>query len=242
MPHGTPDWGASKPTTTVYTVSDMAELAARLGSIVTYDRRGDVVWMDTFEDNLNKWYQWVNGTGAAAALSTDLAKNGAKSAKLTTGNNTFDQTALYRFGGPMFIDSRTGIEVSFILNAKVNLIFSMTTFLATELYTAKVKIDPVAETLSYQNLAGAWVVLMAGLTVRPINTWHTLKLVADFSASKEYVRLLLDNLSPDVSGIKVYKKVEVNTEHFEVIVNAQVLEAANHSMYVDDFIITQNEP
>ncbi|KKK91844.1 hypothetical protein LCGC14_2708890, partial [marine sediment metagenome] len=62
---------------------NIAELAARLGGIVSFYRRGDVLWLDDFEGTIGKWA--VSGTGASASLSTDDARNGAKSGKLTLG-------------------------------------------------------------------------------------------------------------------------------------------------------------
>ncbi|GAH95398.1 unnamed protein product, partial [marine sediment metagenome] len=39
---GQPDYAALAPKEIAASISDMGEVAARLGSIVTYDKRGDV--------------------------------------------------------------------------------------------------------------------------------------------------------------------------------------------------------
>ena len=64
----TPDYGRLSAQATVFPVTDLGELAARLGSIVSHDRRGDVIWLDGFEDGLDKWQPTTSGSGAAVDL------------------------------------------------------------------------------------------------------------------------------------------------------------------------------
>jgi len=49
MPRGHPDYGQAGPTSLIATVPDLGELAARLGSNNTWDRRGFILWYDDFE-------------------------------------------------------------------------------------------------------------------------------------------------------------------------------------------------
>jgi len=53
--HGTPDWGVTAGARTVYQMTDLGELAVRLGSIVTHDRRGDVIFLEDFEEGMGRW-------------------------------------------------------------------------------------------------------------------------------------------------------------------------------------------
>ena len=55
MAHGARDFGIYAPKETIVTIEDLGELAVRLGSPVNYDRKGDVVWVDGFEDGIDKW-------------------------------------------------------------------------------------------------------------------------------------------------------------------------------------------
>lgn len=50
MAHGTPDFFGLSPKNYTYALQDDAELAARLGSIVNFDRRGEVIFMSAFEN------------------------------------------------------------------------------------------------------------------------------------------------------------------------------------------------
>lgn len=55
MPRGMPDWGEYSPQEVVSKLLDNAELAARLGSPVLFDRRGTVIFMDDFNCGVNHW-------------------------------------------------------------------------------------------------------------------------------------------------------------------------------------------
>ncbi len=63
-----------------------AELAARLGSLSVFDRRGQVVWQDDFSLGLGAWSQWWSGTGGAVSLETGHFRRGGYAAKLTCGS------------------------------------------------------------------------------------------------------------------------------------------------------------
>ncbi|GAI49683.1 unnamed protein product, partial [marine sediment metagenome] len=63
MSRGQPDYGSSAVKEVAGTLADMGELAARLSSIVEYDRRGDVVYLDDFEEPVLKWSPLAAGAG-----------------------------------------------------------------------------------------------------------------------------------------------------------------------------------
>jgi len=242
MAHGSPDWGASRPVTTIYQLSDLGELAARLGSIVTFDRRGDVVWLDDFEDNIEKWDYTTLGTGAAVALSTDKARNGAKSCKLTCGNTIGNITYIYRTIGAPIVATKIGAEVSMILDPFIMIYFYIEVYKPPTAYRVTIRYNPIDNVLQYQNLAGGYEDLLVGLDLQGGNSWHTLKIVGDFSSTGQYDRVLLNNLTPDVAGVASYQFATAVEDQLRVVIMASSLTAANRSMYVDDVIITQNEP
>ena len=242
MAHGSPDWGASRPVTTIYQLSDLGELAARLGSIVTFDRRGDVAWMDDFEDNIDKWVISAVGVGASAALSVDKARSGAKSAKLTTGDTVGAMTTLYRMFGLPVIKTRLGFEYSFVCHDDVAFYTHLGIYRLGTLYITSLLYDHSIPALQIQKTNGAYEDLTAGLDLSAGDAWHTIKLVSDFSSDGEYVRVLLDNNAPSVLGRAARQTATALADHVRVLFSGRTLTAANNSMYVDDVIVTQNEP
>lgn len=62
MPRGHPDWWIQTGQFSFADI-DTAELAARLGSPVTYQRSGRVIYFTDFEVDRNDWSFWVSGEG-----------------------------------------------------------------------------------------------------------------------------------------------------------------------------------
>ena len=242
MAHGQPDFGQFTGKTTTYALSDMAELAARLGSIDTFDRRGDVVWLDNFEDNIDKWEILLGGVGAAAVLSTEAARNGARSAKLTTGNLA-NNYALIRKHLPSPVPSKVGFEVSFTVDDDLNgLYFALQLLDGVNRHVAMINYHPDTDRLYYYDNAGVEQLIAAGLNLQAaIYHFHTLKLVADM-VNYRYVRLILNEVTYDLSNFTMQAIPDATLPTLWAYVAAFTGVAANLSIYVDDAIITQNEP
>lgn len=219
-----------------------AELAARLGSINTYDRRGDTLWMDDFEAATLKWPIDGDGTGWGVALSTTYARNGGQSVKLVTGDEDGDSTQILKYV-PLPRLSTLGFELSFTANENMKeYYFRMVIFTGTRGQAAMIYYYPQTNTLVLidekedpQPIA----------TIRPLiplaGLFHTFKMVVDYK-TKKFLRCMLDNVEYDISS---YSYPDVSDPTFpHVLLSIQVMTnvASNQTAYVDDVIITQNEP
>lgn len=242
MPHGHPDYGIAAPTKTVYTMQDLGELAARLGSIVTFDRRGNVIALDDFESGIEKW--WVSGVGAGRNIewSAERGRSGGFSLKLTTGTTTGNNTiANLRLPYPRL--SRIGVEFSIALSINVGLlILYCLLFDGTYRHEIRMRLSTSDGLLQYWGPDYAYHDLSPVLDVLSVETvFSTFKLVADFITEK-YVRLLANNSYYDLSGF-AYRKTSDNTDpHITLGVEIITDEDAYAFSYLDDLIITQNEP
>lgn len=242
MAHGTPDWGLTAGATRTYQLTDLAELAVRLGAPVIFDRRGDVIFWDSFENGLGSWNIVLVGAGGAVDLSLATRRTGWFSVRLHTDAVADDQVRLQR-SVPIISLSRLGLEASFFLDADTQLfVCSFYVYDGVDVLTGQVRYNLPLERLSYLNAAGALVTLEDGLVVN-IGTvaWNTVKLVVDGSA-EEYVRVLFNNRSYDLAGVACQKAADASAPHlgFEVIAKTNV--AASIDCYVDDLIATENEP
>jgi len=242
MGHGTPDWWGTEPTATVHKVSDLGELAARLGSIDTFDRRGDVVWLSGFEDGLAEFIPVRTGAGSDRNISTTTACKGAYSLKLTIGSNAEDMSgvekwvpypALSGFGGEVSFTWNTGLdrlEIWLILYDGTN-----RTYFAVNLSQTNGKIY-------YRNSAGGWTEidsLPAWATATDL--FHVAKLAIDLSTGK-YMRLTLDNTGYSLAGISAEAPLSAVQPNLLFSVRAYGPGVTTPTIYVDDMIITQNEP
>ena len=242
MAHGTPDYGRTNGTRTTYQITDVGELAVRLGSPISHDRRGDVMWWDDFECSLNKWVSGAVGAGSAVAIATDKARNGQNSVLLTAGVGA-GNSATIAHEQAIPVRSRLGFEFSLCpTGARDVVTVAVWQYDDPVLYIAQAKVDFLNGQLLVGNAAGGFDLVYTfpnGLVVSG-NLFHTLKLVWDSSAH-EHVRLIFDDLSFDVSGHLLYP-FGVSIQFY---ISAQVAAVGNAvsatNVYIDDAILTQNE-
>lgn len=242
MPRDLPDWGALTAQKTVYEITDLGELAARLGSPVTFNRRGDVVFIDSFEDGLRAWYLSPAGTGSDIYLSTQCARSGMFSARLIGGSDGDHQAAvLHRCHYPVL--SSFGIEASFLVPGEIES-FGLEFYVydGVEVSIAAVEWVAASKEVKYWDADGADATLASGLDLALESyLFHTLKMVVDFE-NDQYRRCLLDNRSWDMSDIPLYASAVGSAQLLLVWVYIRSREGENDDAYVDDIILTQNEP
>lgn len=112
MPHGAPDWNIYRPTHRSYSVADLAEHAARVGSINTYDRRGDAYVLTDFSAGWGAWEHGGSGALAAQALVPYPHVHGGYSVRLTAGS-TFDHNSFIELIPPVLSSQSFGVCVQF---------------------------------------------------------------------------------------------------------------------------------
>jgi len=242
MAHGQPDFGAYAAKTIVGSLSDMAELAARLGSIVTFDRRGDVIDFDDFEGSTAKWNIVKSGDGAGAVISPKRARSGSFCFMLTSGMTLDHNVGIYRFLAYPVL-SRMGLELSFgsPTNAGgwelvLHLRHDSVNYVALVVFTRATK--------ELQIVYGDGdITLIDTLTDYPLMAYgfHTVKVVADF-VTKKYVRLIIDDNFYDLSSylLKVSAAAPLDFLSAVFIHTGDLI--ANKDLHLDDYILTQNEP
>ena len=218
-----------------------AELAARLGSIDTFERQGNLVWMDDFESSTVKWTTSGSGTGHAEARSVESAKNKTYSFKLTTGNAKGNYALMYK---QTYLPktSRIGCEFSFALGASIWWIEQMIDF-----YTGAEKLQSILKYFPQANglmlyVPGDTPTIATGLDLKESDLlYHTLKLVVDLY-TKKFVRLFLDYVEYDLSVYDLVETMSSTTPRMVHNIFAYNNATGNHYVYIDDFILTQNEP
>ena len=242
MAHGLPDYGANTPKVTVYGLSDMAELAVRLGSFVSYDRQGDVMCLDGFESGLRGFLTGGDGLGNSVTQDSTYSRNGAFSAKMVCGSTLGRSATLNKFlQYPVM--GNLGIEFSSTMHADIETLkVSAAIYDGTNSFIARLIYNEDTSILTYLNSAGAEVPLQAGLVLEEHPyLFHTLKYVVDYK-NRKYVRAMLDERSWDMTDIPLYSTLSANPPNMLIAIGAIGKIAVNAAIHVDDFIITQNEP
>lgn len=218
------------------------ELANRIiyDTPMSYDRRGEIVWADNFEDNIAKWnYSWT-GAGGSAALSSEAAQSGGKSAKLVTGTTAGGANPLGRYF-PTPIKSKIGAEVCFSLGSNIRYFqFAIQPQLEGKSYAAIVRYLPQDNLLQYYDENLTWQTLSIIDLFEHVTIFNNLKLVIDLGTSR-YVRCMLNGQSFDISHAKIYTAAGSDAM-WPVYIQIAPDDAANRVVYIDNFILTQNEP
>jgi len=239
MPHAGPDWGTYAPVSTIYSIQDLGELAARLGSIVTFDRRGNVIFMDNFDDGIEPW-SYGGTSGYSVRWSPYQYKSGGFSIELTTPAVAGKNAWIERYF-PYPSKSRLGIEMSVNKNYRVNQIdFYFEIYDGSDLYEPYIRLigntwSYLGDDLNYHNLGSA------GDLMNDI-MFHTFKLVFDLTTGK-FVRLIVDTTTFDLSTFTIYKINSSSSPSLFInfaITSMAYAEAAQ--AWVENLILTQNEP
>lgn len=243
---GHPDYGQRQAQEIISPVSDLGELAARLGSIVTYERSGNVLFLDDFDDGLAAWFpQWA-GTGAGVATESTYVYQGAQSVKLTTGTDSWQRAGLLKRFQPVSL-GKVGVEVKISIPDPIEaILFGIQQNDGTERWRYHLWIEPDDNQFSIRDddnyPPGKTKVDDHLLPSGDGYLFHTLKLVVDLK-NKAYVRFLLDQSEYNLSDYTVLNtSPDVSDPRIEVLVEVRGRAANNDVGYVDDFILTFNEP
>jgi len=241
MVHTLPDYTSKWKMNKISANVDNAELAARLGSPVTFDRRGNVVWYDDFEGTTLNWRAFGTGGATLVAIVADRSWTGSQSAKLTTGATTDDNQSMFKqFHLPS--DYKLGFEAWFDFAAvDIEVTLVATIYTGTYRHIGGLELHTSDNSISY---------IDAALARQPLGTmnwsgivnhhWMPVKLVVDY-ASHYYVRAIVGNEEFDMSAIPM--NTPLNGTRKSVLFQIEVETQSDNArcLRVDNCIFTQNE-
>jgi len=242
MAHGYPDFAQSAGVNTVYQLRDLAELAARLGSIDTFDRRGDVFFLEDFEHGATCFGSTGNGTGNSSYLSLERARSKSFSYKLVSGSTGAHDRYLYvRTGLPSL--SKVGFEVSIELDDSNNVVeWLLQCYDGVNALKGHIKYDDSVNKLYYLNSASAWVEFATNVIMLTTpGMFNTAKLVID-SVNAKYSRFILNATGYSLADIALESTPSIYVNQVYAYVRFVGESGDNDIAYVDDWILTQNEP
>ncbi len=242
MSHGKPDWGLVGPKSTVFGSDDMGELAVRLNSPVMWDRRGDVILMDSMEDGGGLRAAGTMGVGDYYSTRAALGRHGPiahycylAGAALSQG---YVNWVVFPTGQLVL-----GFELSWGFDLNIATIaFNLSWFDGAVEHECNISYLPATGTLRYQTAAAAWTNIVVGLNLLEVyQPYHVIKLVADFDTN-EHVRVILNENTYDLAGIALYDSPNAAGPMIQgqMYVVSDLVGASQFS--ADRAILTQNEP
>ena len=242
MVHTLPDYTTKYKMATIFGQIDTGELAARLGGINIFDRRGDTVFQDNFETVLLKWILDTGGGDGTGVLSSEYARNGDQSVKLTSSTGAENFAVIYKYL-PVCVGTKIGFEISFTSHVDVDRILTdVGIYDGTTYHHATAGVSITDDRVYLINSAGAPVILSPALKLyNYVYSFHTLKLVFDYSTGY-YTRVIFDDQTFDASSYAIETSGSNIARRMWFGLWCINSKAGNPSIYVDDAIITQNEP
>jgi len=243
MPHGGPDWGTAGPLATIYTLEDMAELAVRLGSPVIFHRTGNVIFIEDFEGSLSKC-RCDTSAGGSVSISSKYSRSGGFSCKMVTGP-VIDDYAWVQVPLAYPALSKMGFEVCWNRSdegALREISFRFDLYDGTLRWWPEVRWVRATNTWECRISGVGWTSLSPTVNYFVDNLpFNHVKLVVDF-VSKEYIKLIANDITYDLSGISIYSLGPPVPARLIPSILTYTRVAAEAVNYIDNIIITQNEP
>ena len=229
----------------VYSVTDLGELAARLGALDVFDRRGDVVWMDDCEDAITKrWTLAGSGAGYAAGQNWYYCKNGVSAYRLVGGSDSDRYMLLSKIMAEAPAASKVGLEYSFALDSNIEYLeIGLQSFDGAERYDYLVRYTISTKILSFYNSQAEQEeieTLDFDLFEGPPG-WHTWKLVID-PDEEEPLRIMLDGWEYLINDYAPASAADAGDPGLKLHIKAGSASGQNGELYVDDILFTINEP
>lgn len=247
---GLPDYttaagGGNIPQGKVYTSQDSGENAVRLGSPVSFDRRGNVLFQTDFQAAINQFtFNLGAGAGALAEQSAEVSKNGGASLKMCGGVGT---ATSFTWLGSMIGKSKLGVEVS-ICSLDLNftqiagniLVYDGTNLLTTAWGIVRNAVG--SDDVFVLDLAGNPVLVVNNILLPwTYSAFTTIKVVIDLNTGK-YERFLINNLAYDISKVQANVAAVAFAPSIWIQVGETSAAAITSTFYHNAFIVTQNEP
>jgi len=242
VPRGQADFGMYAVKETVGSLADMAELAARLGSLVTLDRRGDVVFLDDFEAPI---LNWTTGEGTGAdieRLDPDNAYMGSQSLAMETIATT-DAFALAERRIQVTPDQRYGLEARF-QRVGITAYYDICIWIydGTHSRKAELRYDRVNNEVQILDSTGNFKAVVTGIKLPHgyFEFWPA-KLVID-SKTMKYVRGIFAGVEYDLSDEALAEDDSVILPSISIALRVTTAIDFTAGARFDNVIVTQNEP
>jgi len=242
MPRGLPDDSNIVKEGPTWTLTDHGELAARLGSIVTFDRLGTVIDLETFAKGLSRWQFALWGAGSAIHLSNHRSLVDGVSLKMISGTGVDPGCqATWFLAYPQL--SRLGYEASYCLwETKYRVIHSFNVFKGDYYVNFSIRWTLTTGVIEYRDATPAWV--DTGVNIIPEATsylFNRVKLVGN-ALNEEYERMLINDTGYSLHGLVAERVVAANRPHVQACSTIWGAGVTDMHAYLDSCIFTESEP
>jgi hypothetical protein len=219
-----------------------AELAIRLGFPQVFERTGNVLFYEGFQYGLGDWNPHQNPAANKPLLSAIGLLNSPYSAKLVSDGTQFGFSTIRKDLGYPYLTT-FGMEFSFKPSTEISqLRFGIIVFTGDTKWSIWGQYDDSTYKWSVLDNTPAYQdVLTYNIGAFDHSNWHTVKVVADL-VNGLYARLMVDNEDVGISSYVPRNDVDVTDPYIYLGVDIFNTGTKVYDVYVDNVILTINEP
>lgn len=220
----------------------LSELAIRLGWPHVFERTGNVLYHDNFEFGVGDWV--VNGdvAGDIPCVASRGLMVSPYSVKLILQNGEFSFSYMRKRVAYPYLTTY-GVEVSFLPTAEFGSFdFGFTVFTGEYRYPCYAAWDDVGHRWMLFTDAGGYVeVATYQIDAWDNPVWHPVKIVANM-VTKRYCRLMYDAEDLALSDYGINEVADTTAPHMMIYIGAYQAGTRTGDIYVDNVLLTINEP
>lgn len=241
MARGLPDDSNVVKEYDIYALQDMAELAVRLGSPMSYDRYGNILMLEDFERGLNAWTQTINGVGGEIVLTPDRVYDGKLACYLDSGTGAIPEAQIDKLFPPVSLQ-KVGLQAAFSVGFDVvELRFAIVRGDGTFSHQFNVKYEHGTGKLYYREGWAVWTEFATpGKLFDGAGNYHHCKLVVDLAADTFSI-FYLDNVGYPMTGYTPYTFGAVVSPFTSVMLTVKGANLLAGDVWIDNVFVTTNE-
>lgn len=242
MPRGAPDYSNVRAYGPLHRLDDQAELAARLGSPVVYDRRGNIVWCTDFSHGLQGSTIVPSDGEGDGYVTASRSFNGPFSICLDPSDEEGSQVYWNRIIHFIPIGALGAETIMSLDTDPYQYRLSLWYRDGAASQKGSIRYSPGNGNWEIQLGADDWVVILEDFYLQQgPNAWQPIKLVINANTGK-YVRALIAHNVVLLSAYDLYETEDFSRGQLETRISVWGAPATHACGYVDTVIITQNEP
>ena len=242
MAHGAPDYSNVRKGELGKRLDDMAELTARLTDVTSLERGGDVVFSESFEHGLKRWYSSLYGNGASFELNADYYVSKGFSSKLVAGS-TGEAQGTISTELPYLDISNFGFESRLKFGNEVQaLAFYIDVYDGETQYTPKVYYWPDYKKIYIVDEDDVLRMVAEDVILPPYGyTFCFIKVTVDYT-DKKYKRLMFNDITVPLTEYGIPSTPNDSSPRMVPVISIISNTGKNGEIYVDNVFVTRNEP
>jgi len=225
----------------IETLGDLAELAARLRSPLTYSRSGNVLAIETWRHGLNKVITATEGTGSAVVLVNNPSLSDGVACQLQTSNSI---SSLAKFKQYYLAPQEVGIgwEAGFcITGSSVTLTIQLSYYTGVNVHQFQVYYEAATTKLQIYEHGEPYTSIDTALTLKTgAQYFNNLKLIINMETGY-YNRLYLNDALYSLQDYQAVYSADTTTKRLEALIQVAGGGGSALTVTLDNIILTQNE-